>query len=248
MARRLQRLCVCVSVGQQSPGLIRIRYIFAGGLSYELTEGDIVCIFSQYGEILDINLIRDKQTGKSKGFAYLRYEDQRSTILAVDNLSGAKVLGRSLRVDHVSEYKQPIKKGDNAEDWNQDPRISMNVAPVALLSEEQRIGLDEIDGAQKVQEAKEDYTKGLDPEDPMFDYLVEQRRAIGLAEAEADSTKRHRNSSGRREHRHRTRRHRSRSPESQRPKHEDAERHGRRHHRASSKIGSDILMRIRLKE
>lgn len=37
----------------------------------------------RYGEVVDVNLIRDKGTGKSKGFAFLAYEDQRSTILAV---------------------------------------------------------------------------------------------------------------------------------------------------------------------
>jgi len=49
----------------------------------------LLCI--RYGEIVNINLVRDKDTGKSKGFAFICYEDQRSTILAVDNLNGAKV-------------------------------------------------------------------------------------------------------------------------------------------------------------
>lgn len=44
---------------------------------------------NRYGEIIHIELIRDHKTGKSKGFAFLQYEDQRSTILAVDNLNGA---------------------------------------------------------------------------------------------------------------------------------------------------------------
>lgn len=43
------------------------------------------------GEVVDLNLIRDKVTGKSCGFAFIAYEDQRSTILAVDNFNGAKV-------------------------------------------------------------------------------------------------------------------------------------------------------------
>lgn len=41
---------------------------------------------SRYGEVVDVNLVRDKATGKSKGFAFLAYEDQRSTILAVGML------------------------------------------------------------------------------------------------------------------------------------------------------------------
>ena len=46
----------------------------------------------RYGEIVNINYVRDKATGKPKGFCFLCFEDQRSTILTVDNLNGAKVL------------------------------------------------------------------------------------------------------------------------------------------------------------
>ncbi|RKP16213.1 RNA-binding domain-containing protein, partial [Rozella allomycis CSF55] len=91
-------------------------YIFAGNLDYELTEGDIVVIFSQYGEIVDLNLIRDKDTGKSKGFAFLAYEDQRSTVLAVDNFNGMKLLNRTLRVDHVKNYKPPKSNEENGDE------------------------------------------------------------------------------------------------------------------------------------
>lgn len=81
-------------------------YVFAGGLDYELTEGDLLAVFAQYGELVDVHLVRDKTTGKSKGFAFLAYEDQRSTVLAVDNLSGATVAGRKIRVEHVDNYKK----------------------------------------------------------------------------------------------------------------------------------------------
>ncbi|MQM14337.1 hypothetical protein Taro_047266 [Colocasia esculenta] len=81
-------------------------YVFVGGIPFDLTEGDLLAVFAQCGEIVDVNLVRDKGTGKSKGFAFVAYEDQRSTVLAVDNLNGAKLLGRIIRVDHVSKYKK----------------------------------------------------------------------------------------------------------------------------------------------
>uniref|UniRef100_A0A8C6WAW3 RNA-binding motif protein, X-linked 2 n=1 Tax=Nannospalax galili TaxID=1026970 RepID=A0A8C6WAW3_NANGA len=87
-------------------------WVFLGGLPYELTEGDIICVFSQYGEIVNINLVRDKKTGKSKGFCFLCYEDQRSTVLAVDNFNGIKIKGRTIRVDHVSNYRAPQESED----------------------------------------------------------------------------------------------------------------------------------------
>jgi len=87
-------------------------YVFVGGIPFDLTEGDLLAVFAQYnnsfnsihqlslslslltifinlndnfryGEVVDVNLVRDKGTGKSKGFAFLAYEDQRSTNLAV---------------------------------------------------------------------------------------------------------------------------------------------------------------------
>ena len=48
-------------------------------------------LFLRYGEVVNINLVRDKKTGKSKGYGFLCYEDQRSTILAVDNINAIKV-------------------------------------------------------------------------------------------------------------------------------------------------------------
>ena len=49
------------------------------------------CYHYRYGEIVNINLVRDRKTGKAKGFCFLAYEDQRSTVLAVDNFNGIKV-------------------------------------------------------------------------------------------------------------------------------------------------------------
>lgn len=71
---------------------------------------------------------RDKDTGKTKGFGFLMYEDQRSTILAVDNLNGAQVLERTLRVDHVKNYKQPRIKNEDGE-WVDPEEQSFNAKP-----------------------------------------------------------------------------------------------------------------------
>lgn len=82
-------------------------WVYIGNLPTQLTEGDVLAVMSQWGEIEDINLVREEETGKSKGFCFLKYEDFRSCILAVDNFIGLKILGRSLRVDHVENYRLP---------------------------------------------------------------------------------------------------------------------------------------------
>ena len=91
-------------------------YVFVGGLSYRMNEGDLVTVFSQFGEIVDCRLVRDKKTGKSKGFAFLAYEDQKSTVLAVDNLNGIDLCGRNILVDHVRQYKIPREYFEDDED------------------------------------------------------------------------------------------------------------------------------------
>ena len=81
-------------------------YVYAGGLPFDLTEGDVLTVFAQYGELVDVHNVKDRDTGKYRGFSFLAYEDQRSTVLAVDNLNGATVGGRTVRVEHVDNYKK----------------------------------------------------------------------------------------------------------------------------------------------
>lgn len=88
-------------------------WVYVGGLAFELTEGDVLCVMSQFGEIEDINLVRDGKTGKSKGFAFIKYENWLSTVLAVDNMNGARLLERTIRVDHVLKYKLPKEVQDH---------------------------------------------------------------------------------------------------------------------------------------
>ena len=39
-------------------------YVYVGGLSYKLTEGDVMAVMEQYGSVVDVNLVKDKDTGK----------------------------------------------------------------------------------------------------------------------------------------------------------------------------------------
>lgn len=82
-------------------------WVYIGNLSHQLSEGDIISFMSQFGEVEDIHLVREESSGKSKGFCFLKYEDCRSCILAVDNFNGSMVLSRSMRVDHVENYRLP---------------------------------------------------------------------------------------------------------------------------------------------
>ncbi|KAJ2662543.1 RNA-binding protein Cwf29 [Coemansia sp. RSA 1200] len=182
-------------------------YVFVGGLPFDLTEGDIICVFSQYGEIVNINLVRDKETGASKGFAFLQYEDQRSTILAVDNLNGTKVLGRTLRVDHVKNYRQP-KQGEGDDDVPLSMERVMNAAPQPL---EQPTG----DGEDKGDNDSDSglmQSAGIDPEDPMAAYYLEKHKRRMQKESKRHRRDDRRSRHDERDEKRRRKRGRSRSP------------------------------------
>ena len=72
---------------------------------------------------MDCHLVRDRSTGKSKGFAFVCFDDQRSTVLAVDNMNGYQLLKRTLRVDHVEKFKAPKQFDENDLDENGDPKL-----------------------------------------------------------------------------------------------------------------------------
>ncbi|KAG6333464.1 hypothetical protein ID866_5624, partial [Astraeus odoratus] len=146
-------------------------YIFIGGLSLLGPHCP-----NRYGEIMDINLPRDKKTGKTKGFGFLMYEDQRSTVLAVDNLNGAKVLDRTLRVDHVKHYKQPKVQNEDGE-WVDAEEQTLNAKPEMIMNDAPETDSDVSS------------TFSIDPEDPMRDYLIEQRREMKAMKKKQKKTK-----------------------------------------------------------
>ncbi|KAI2793596.1 RNA-binding motif protein, X-linked 2 [Penicillium oxalicum] len=169
-------------------------YIYIGGLPLDLSEGDIITIFSQYGEPVHINLLRDKETGKSRGFAFLKYEDQRSTDLAVDNLGGATVLGRMLRVDHA-RYKRrdDEEEGDNVARLMGDATIAEGKADGdESRRERRRRSDDEMEERRpllKEEKELQDLIHNHDDEDPMKEFLIEEKKEeIALALARYKNT------------------------------------------------------------
>lgn len=218
-------------------------YIYIGGLPFDISEGDILTIFSQYGNPVHLNLVRDKETGKSRGFAFLKYEDQRSTDLAVDNLGGATVLGRVLRVDHV-RYKRRDDEGteDNlvnvdengemmesdrdAEEEKEKERSSRRRSRRHESEERKRPSRPLLKEEVELQQLMDEH----DDEDPMKEYLIKEKKeevenALALVKAKSKSSRRdrdrsrdgHRSSHRHRHHRRKDSEERSRSRERRSP-------------------------------
>ena len=76
--------------------------IYVGNLSYDTTSDGVQDYFTQYGDIADVKLIMDRETGRSRGFAFITYSDSQGAeaALAAD---GSELDGKNLRVNMARE-------------------------------------------------------------------------------------------------------------------------------------------------
>lgn len=72
--------------------------LFAGNLSIETTERDLQQLFSEFGEILSVKVVKDNETGISRGFGFVEMADRFEAFDAIDNLDSTFFLGHIITV------------------------------------------------------------------------------------------------------------------------------------------------------
>lgn len=77
--------------------------LFVGGLSWDTEEQSIEQIFGEYGKIEELKLIRDRETGRSKGFAFVTFQYPDSAQEAVQQLNGTDLDGRKIKVNEAED-------------------------------------------------------------------------------------------------------------------------------------------------
>ena len=80
--------------------------IYVGNISYTLAEDDVRRIFEVIGSVESIKLIRDKRTGKSKGYCFIEMPEKKEAMEAINALDGKDVSGRNLRVIKAHSTKK----------------------------------------------------------------------------------------------------------------------------------------------
>src|SRR2546430_16599730 len=80
--------------------------IFVGNLSFQTSENDLNNLFAQFGEVESVNIITDRDTGRSKGFGFVAMGDD-SAEKAISQLNGKELNGRALT---VNEAKPMVKR------------------------------------------------------------------------------------------------------------------------------------------
>ena len=85
--------------------------LYVGNMSYETTEGDLLTLFGQVGTVASCDVILDKYTNKSRGFAFVQMSTQEEANRAVTELNGKDLQGRALVVNEAKPREDRPRGG-----------------------------------------------------------------------------------------------------------------------------------------
>jgi RNA recognition motif-containing protein len=73
--------------------------IYVGNLSWTMTEEDLRSLFEQYGTVSSVKIVKDRETGRSRGFGFVDMPDDNEGQAALTNLYDSEVMGRKIIVN-----------------------------------------------------------------------------------------------------------------------------------------------------
>lgn len=84
--------------------------VYINNLSYRRNEKDIKELFYKFGKVINVKLIVDHVTNKSKGMAFVEMDSEMSAEKAIAGLHGMEIDGRTVKVTHATPMKNPERK------------------------------------------------------------------------------------------------------------------------------------------
>ncbi len=75
--------------------------LYVGGLAYSTTEDELKALFAESGEVTSVAIIKDRDTGQSKGFGFVEMKEDKDGQAAIKELNGKDVGGRSIVVNQA---------------------------------------------------------------------------------------------------------------------------------------------------
>jgi len=82
--------------------------IFVGNLAYKTRGRQLASIFEPYGEIISIRIVKDRETGKAKGFGFVEMQEA-DALRAIADLDGSDFFGRALKVSAANSQKGDVE-------------------------------------------------------------------------------------------------------------------------------------------
>ncbi|XP_077218612.1 glycine-rich RNA-binding protein 4, mitochondrial-like [Tasmannia lanceolata] len=77
--------------------------LFVGGLSWGVDEKSLKDAFSSFGQVTEVRIMYDKDSGRSRGFGFVHFSDENDAICARDAMDGKALLGRPLRISFAMD-------------------------------------------------------------------------------------------------------------------------------------------------
>lgn len=84
--------------------------IYVGNLSFQASDADLRERFGAFGTVEKVSIIRDKETGKSRGFAFVEMSDRAAGLAAIDAINDTEIVGRKVSVNEARN-KEPKPDG-----------------------------------------------------------------------------------------------------------------------------------------
>ena len=94
-----------------------MKKLYVGNLSYGATEGTIRSLFESHGTIESVNLITDRDTGRSKGFGFVEMTNDAEAQRAIAALNGKEIDGRALTVNEARPKEERSGGGGRRSRW-----------------------------------------------------------------------------------------------------------------------------------
>jgi len=91
---------------------VELRKLFIGKLSFDATEEDIRHKFSKVGEVVSARIVKDRDTGKSKGFGFVEFADAADAEYALNNMKAVEIAGRVVILDRAGQGRDGGGGGD----------------------------------------------------------------------------------------------------------------------------------------
>ena len=78
-----------------------MKSLYVGNVSFQTTESDLTSLFQPFGEITRVQIMTDRETGRSRGFAFVEVTNDEDALKAISALNGKEIGGRALNVNEA---------------------------------------------------------------------------------------------------------------------------------------------------
>ena len=94
-----------------------MKKVYVGNLSYGANESTLRSLFERYGAVKSVNLITDRDTGRSKGFGFVEMPNDAEAQRAITALDGQEIDGRTLKVNEARPKEDRWGGGGRSSRW-----------------------------------------------------------------------------------------------------------------------------------